>query len=430
MKTKNINPVMAWVVCLCAGLFFAYELMQMHMMNAISPMLMKDLSISATQFGLLSSTYFLADVIFLIPAGILLDRFSTRRIILFAMVLCIIGTVGFALANSLQVASIFHFFSGIGNGFCFLSCMILIARWFPLKKRAFVIGVVITVGMLGGVLAQTPFSLLAEHFTWRNAMLIDACIGACIFALIFLFVRDTPEQKTVHPTNIQSGSFAQDLITSLKNTQTLFAGLYTGLMNLPLMVIGAAYGSLFLTQIHGFSLISASFVVSMIAMGSIVGSPIAGFISDKMGKRKPLMLLGIFLSLIIFFAIIFAPTGSFNLLIVLFFLLGVVTSTQVIGYPVVAESNPSHLTGTSMGIAAVIIMGLAGLSHPISGSLLDHYWDGKIVNEMHIYSSSNFFMAFSVLIVGFVVSLFSVALLKETYCKENISTEQRCKSSV
>ena len=131
------QKMMAWLVCISAGLFFSYELIQMHMLNSISPFIIKEFNLSATSFSYLSATYLLADVCFLIPAGMLLDRYSTRHIILIAMGFCIAGTFGFALAQDIYQACICHFLSGIGNAFCFLSCMMLVARWFDVKKTGF-----------------------------------------------------------------------------------------------------------------------------------------------------------------------------------------------------------------------------------------------------------------------------------------------------
>jgi len=190
------RSVLPWVVCFSASLFFAYELLQLHVMNAISPMLMRDLKLSATDFGYLSSTYLIADVIFLLPAGIILDRFSIRKVILTALFFCLVGTAGFAKATSLPFAAGCHFLSGIGNAFCFLSCIMLISRWFPKERQAFVVGLMITIGMLGGVVAQLPFSLLAQTLTWRAALMIDAAIGVILFALIFSFVKDAPMKIT------------------------------------------------------------------------------------------------------------------------------------------------------------------------------------------------------------------------------------------
>ena len=410
---QHFKPVLAWVVCLAAGLFFSYELMQFHMLNAISSMLLKDLHISATQFGILGSTYLLADVIFLLPAGIILDKFSPRKVILTALFVCVLGTVGFSLSTTFFQACLSHFLSGIGNAFCFLSCMIFVSRWFPVQKQAFVIGVIVTLGMLGGVIAQAPFAYLAHHVTWRNAMLIDGAIGVALFLLIFLVVKNAPqhhEEKSLSETP----SFWKDLISCFCNKQTLLCGLYTALTNLPLMVIGAAWGSLFLSQVHGIPLSSASFVAGMICMGTIIGSSLCGFLSDLMGKRKLLMLIGAVTSLVIMVLIMTVERASVSMMISLFFLLGLTSSTQVLSYPLIAESTPSHLTGTSMSIAAVMIMGLAAVAQLVSGKLLDLSWNGLIINGFSIYEPKDFRNCFMIFPIGLSLASFSVMWIKES----------------
>ncbi|NRA89736.1 MAG: MFS transporter [Simkaniaceae bacterium] len=410
---QNILP---WIVCFSASLFFAYELLQLHVMNAISPMLIKDLGLSATDFGYLSSTYLLADVIFLLPAGMLLDRFSVRKVMLTALFLCLIGTAGFAKSTSLGMAASCHFLSGIGNAFCFLSCIMLISRWFPKERQAFMVGLMITIGMLGGVVAQLPFSLLAQSLNWRAALMIDASIGVLLFAVIFAFVKDAP--KKFAKKKEASIPFFEGLKRSVLNLHNICCGLYTCFMNLPLMVISAVWGTLFLTQVHHLSIATSSFIVSMICMGTIVGSPIYGWISDRIHRRKTLMVFGGVISIITFVCILLVRFPSEGMLTFLFFSLGFFTSSQTLGYPAITEHNPKELTGTSMGIAALIIMGIPALIQPLSGKLLDMSWDGTMSNGAPLYSASDFQTAFLIFPIGFLISLFALLKIKESPKKE------------
>ncbi len=403
--------LLPWIICFSASLFFAYELLQLHVMNALSPMLMKDLSLNATEFATLCSTYLWADVMFLLPAGILLDRFSVRRVILVALLFCLFGTAGLSQANSLAFASLCHFFSGIGNAFCFLSCIMLISRWFPKERQAFLIGLMVTIGMLGGVVAQRPFSILAEHFSWRQALMIDAMIGVALFALIFAFVKDAPSQiKKVKEDSI---SFFQGLKKSVLNIHNICCGLYTCFMNLPLMIISAVWGSLFLTQVHGIELSTASSIASMICIGTIVGSPLFGWASDKLRQRLPLMIFGGISSIATFGVIMYLPNPDAQTFAVLFFALGFLTSAQTLSYPAITENNPKELTGTSMGVAAVLIMGLPALIQPLSGKLLDWSWNGTMVDGVRIYSASDFHLAFLLFPIGFAISLLSLFKIKD-----------------
>lgn len=401
-----------WIVCFSASLFFAYELLQLHVMNAIAPMLMRDLALNATQFGGLSATYLLADVIFLLPAGIILDRFSVRKVILVALFLCVIGTSGFCRVQSFPLACLFHFLSGIGNAFCFLSCMMLIARWFPKNKQAFIVGLMITMGMLGGVVAQRPFSILSEWYGWRQALFIDALIGIGLFVLIFLFVQDAPSKNPSKERKEKDQPFWKGMKQAASNFTNIYCGLYTCFLNLPLMIISAVWGTLFLTQVHHIPSAKASFIVSMICMGTIVGSPLYGFISDKIGRRFLPMLFGCITSTCVMLGIMFTPSPSERLLSLLFFLLGLFTSSQVIGYAVISESNPKEISGRSMGLAAFIIMGIPAILQPVTGKLLDWKWDGTIINAVPYYSQSNYIIAFSIFPIAFILSLFTLYKLR------------------
>ncbi|MEM8727761.1 MAG: MFS transporter [Chlamydiota bacterium] len=411
-ETTAFKTVMLpWIVCCSASLFFAYELLQLHVMNALSPMLIKDLSLSGTEFATLCSTYLWADVIFLLPAGIILDRFSVRGVILIALLFCLMGTLGLSQSTSLRFASICHFFSGIGNAFCFLSCMMLISRWFPKERQAFSIGLMVTVGMLGGVIAQGPFSILAKYFSWRQALLIDALIGVGLFAVIFTFVKDSPEKMKQLRT--ESIPFFQGVKRSILNFHNICCGLYTCFMNLPLMLIGAVWGSLFLTQVHGLELGTASFIAGMICIGTIVGSPLFGWASDRLRKRRPLMIFGGISSMILFGIILYLSHPGAHLFAILFFALGFLTSAQTLGYPAIGENTPKELTGTSMSVAAVIIMGLPALIQPLLGKLLDWSWNGTIVDGAPFYSASDFRLMFLIFPIGFAISLLTLIKIKD-----------------
>ena len=410
LPSSKIQKLLPYLVCFSASLFFAYELVQFHMMNAISPYLMKDLQMGATSFGQLCATYLLADVIFLLPAGIILDRFSTRKIIISALLLCIIGTFGFSFAHSFKEAALCHFLSGIGNAFCFLSCMMLVARWFPKEKQAFIIGLVITMGMLGAVFAQYPVSLIAEMFSWRSALVADAAIGIGILALVYLFVHDGPKPATSE----KAVPFWQGIKRSILNIQNILCGIYTCFMNMPLMVLSAVWGSLFLSQVHGIPLANASFISGMIGVGTIIGSPLYGYLSNRTSAKKSWMTLGSLTSIFFMVLIMVLPHPSEMLLTALFFSLGLASSSQVLGYPLITENSPEELTGTSMGIAAVIIMGLPMLIQPISGLLLDLGWQGTMQNGAPLYSHANFIVAFAIFPIGFFLSFLSTYRIKES----------------
>jgi MFS family permease len=396
-----------WLVCVIAACFFSYELVQLHMLNALAPHIMADLSLSATGLGVLSSTYLLADVIFLIPAGCLLDRFSVRAVILTALSLCIFGTLGFAFSQNLAQAAVSHFFSGIGNAFCFLSCMMLAKSWFR-DKSTFVMSVMVTIGLLGGVIAQLPFTLLATAFNWRNALLIDAGIGVLIWILNYAIVKEPQPLADVKRPSWDLPALFHQIKKGAAVKETWICGFYTGLMNLPLMIISALMGNLFLTHVHQLDQKTASMVISAISLGTIMGSTVFGWIAQQLKVKKPLMAAGALASLTVFMFLMQPQPQSPLILGVLFFLLGLFTSSQVLGYPVITDAAPEEAKGTAMGLSAFVIMGLAFVLQPLTGWILDH---SGLANQH--YRPEDFMKALMVFPLAFVIAFFLSLILKE-----------------
>jgi MFS family permease len=412
-----------WIVCFSAALFFFYEFIQMNMFSAIDADLMKAFNINAHQLGLLSAVYFYSNVIFLFFAGMLLDRFSTRRIIFISLSICAGGTLAFALSHNYYLAGFFRFLTGIGSAFCFLSCIRLASRWFPPKKMALVSGLIVTMAMIGGMVAQTPLTLLVEQFGWRQALVYDAALGLVILAIIMLNVRNYPIGVSYAAADYEQHKFLTQLgyWRSFKlayfKVQNWLCGIYSSLLNLSIFLLGAIWGSLYLMQIHHFSHEQATYPTSLIFTGTILGSPLMGWLSDKIGRRKPLMLVGALLSLGLVLIIIYAPDLSLVSYSTLFFLLGLTTSTQVISYPTVNESNPKMITATAVSVVSVCCIGGGAIFQPLFGWLMDLGHDAVVVDGVHVYSLHDYHMGLAILPIAFLLALLAAILIKETRCQ-------------
>lgn len=407
----------AWVVCISAALFFFYEFIQMQMFNAINGQLRSDFAVDASALGLLSSTYLIADMLVLIPAGFILDRISSRKVIIAAMILGVSGTLGFALSHSLVAAGIFHAISGAGQSFCFLSAYVLVSRWFPARQHAFVIGVVVTMAFIGGMIAQTPLAILAENVGWRQALLYDVILGMTVIGIIYWNVKDYPAELASHCEAEMANNRKTPLLSSLveagRNSQNWLTALYTALLNLPIMVLTAVWGSPYLQRVHHLDNRHATLVTMMIFVGSIIGCPLIGWWSDHIGKRKQPMIIGGVLSLATIGLLMVMPSLSFMQLMLIFFALGLFTSAQIITYPVIAESNPSHINGIACGLAATVIMGMGMFAQPIFGWILDSHWTGQLLNHTRIYNAHAYETAMLMFPVTFIIGLIAVGLARE-----------------
>lgn len=409
----------AWLVVMVSALFFFYEFVQMNMFDTINADLMQTYNVSAASISNLSAGYFYADVLLLFPAGIILDKFSTRKLLSFAMAASVIATFCFSLTSNYWIAFAMRLVSGFGAAFNLLSSLRLASRWFPSSKLALVTGAVVTMAMLGGFVAQTPMTLLVNSVGWRHAVQIDALMGAVFLNLIILLVKDYPEGYVHIKTKSENKlPIMQTIKKILNNRQNWLAGFYTSFLNLPIVVLGALWGIQYLTQIMHFSRTQASLIASMLFIGTIIGSPIFGFISDKIKRRKPLMIAGAIASIFVVLLIRYAGMPSFGIMLSLFLLLGIFTSTQVISYPVITESNSLALTGAALGMSSILIQAGGAVFQPLVGLLLDAHWNGLKVNNIPVYSANDYHFAFMIFPIAFIIGLIFAFLIRETNATE------------
>ncbi|MDR3490588.1 MAG: MFS transporter [Gammaproteobacteria bacterium] len=419
--TAAKHTKLAWAVTLTAALFFFYEFIQLILPNAINVQLMQAFDLNAPELGWLASMYFCANAIFLFPAGNLLDRYSTKKLLLGAVALCTIGTFVFAIAPDYRIAAAGRFVVGIGAAFCFLSCIRVASRWFPPSRMALVTGVVVTMAMLGGFVAQSPLVLLTKWIGWRHAILWDAGLGIFIALAIIFIVQDRPpnshEEAKADKAKLQNLGFLRCIKLVLLNPNNWLGGIYTSLLNLPVFLLGGLWGMRYLVQVHNLTEVQASYATSMLFVGVIFGSPMFGWFSDHIGRRCLPMILGAVASLIVMLILMYTPDLSLTSLIILFFLIGFVTSSQVLSYPAIAELNPISLTGTAVSIASVTIMCSGVIFQPLFGWMLELNWDHTMVSDVPVYSAHDFNTAMWIMPIAFVIGIAIAAKIRETYCQ-------------
>lgn len=402
------SRILPWLVCCAAGMFFFYEFIQLNVFNTISKELIENFHLSPKQLGIFSSCYFYAQIIFILPAGLILDKFSVKKTVMLALSLCIVSTYWLSTTNNNTVAFVMRFFVGFGSAFCFLSCLKLINRWIPAKWTAFATGLVVTMAMLGGLVAQTPASILFNYVGWRTGLKLDVLLGIIILFLITIFVKDYPTNyKSYNHTN-EYLSLKNSILTIASKKENWLYGTYTCFMNLPIFVFGALWGNSYLINVNHLMPTPASLVVSMILFGTIVGAPVLGFISDKLNKHKNIMLWSSVFCLLLSIIIFFQTNASINKLMLYFFVLGFLSSAQCISYPMMMKITPSFLTCTAIAFTGLIIMLGGGLLQPLWGIIVEN---GIFFIKSSYYSNQH--LAFFVLIMGFLFAIAISAYLKE-----------------
>ena len=417
-KESFRTAILPWIICFAASLFFFYEFIQGNMFASIADNIMHDFHIQADKMTYLSSIYYFSNVIFLFLAGFLLDRFSNKKIIMIAMLLCVLSTFVLAQAHSFYLALFCRFLTGIGSAFCFLGPIRIASRWFPPKRMAMVTGAIVTMAMTGGMLAQYPLTQLVLSVGWRNAVVSVAWLGVVMLIFMAFWIKDKPENGAA-----SSRSNLSIFVRAKKaylNPQTLCAALYASLMNMAVAVFGAMMGSLYLMQRLDVGKADAAMVNSMLFLGAIIGGPLIGWFSDKIGLRILPMKLGALASVITMLGILYLPV-SLGWMGVLFFLLGFFTAAQVISYAFVAESSLPAMTATAVSAVSILAQGGYIVYQNLFSSLLLRHGDMHMVDGVPIYSLADYQVAAIILPIGLVLAVLTLVRLKETHCRHIVA---------
>ena len=115
--------------------------------------------------------------------------------------------------------------------------------------------------------------------------------------------------------------------------------------------------------------------------------------------------------------IMYPPATSAWLLYALFFLLGAFTAAQTIGYPVIAESNEDKVLGTANGLSAVVLMGMAAVTNPLFGKLIELFGGGAEARDAQVQEA--FAKAIWVMPIAFIAAIVCALLLNETFKRES-----------
>jgi MFS family permease len=169
---------------------------------------------------------------------------------------------------------------------------------------------------------------------------------------------------------------------------------------------------------HGIERGEAAFAVMLILLGQGLGSPVMGWLSDRIGRRKPVMFLCSGLALITLCIAVYVHGLPLWLVYAILFLHGTGSSGIIVGFSTMREAAAPHLVGASLGIVNTFVMGFSAMIHPLLGLLLDTVWDERMEGGVRYYGTGDYELAMLVLPAALVIGLIAAALVRETWCGE------------
>jgi MFS family permease len=407
--TAAWRPLLAWSL---ASLFFCYGFVQRVSPSVMVAELMHDFSATAVILGNLSAFYFYAYAALQIPVGLLMDRIGPRRLMTAAVAVAAAGSVLFAASEAITGAYFGRLLIGAGAAFSWVGVLTVLTQWFPARRFALFTGMAQAVGMAGAIFGQAPLAVSVEQIGWRSTLLVLSGIGFAIAVGIWLVVRDKQHEAAT------SDGIGASLKVLLRNRETWLNAVFGLSMTAPMLAFAALWAVPYLTTLHGIDRAGAAGVVSFMFVGWAIGAPVMGWLSDRIGARKPVMLIGALVNIVTFLAAIQLPWLPLSALSVVIFVNGLGASAMVLGFACAREHNPPQMSSTAMSIVNVAVIGSGALFQPLVGLLLDLQWNGALADGVRVYSADAFRVALSQLSIAGLCGLGATLLMKESLARQ------------
>lgn len=409
----------AWIIWSIAAAFFFLEYIVRISPGVMTEPLQRDFNITAASLGMLSACFYYPYVLMQIPVGMLVDKFGTRWILGIMAIVCACSVFLFASTHTLLLAEIARCLMGLTGAFAFVGALKLASTWFSPNRFGFLAGMTQALGMFGGAAGAGPLAALVGYAGWRFSLITLGVLIALLSVAFLFIIRDKPEPNQA--TKIKNkASFFTGLLTVIKNPMIWLNGFIVGLLYAPTAAFGELWGPLYIQQVYGISPELGATLISCIFIGWAVGGPLFGWISDKICRRKPVIIGSTVLSLLFISILLYMPFLPLSILFIIAFLYGISNIGVATCYATACEFNPIHLAGTSVGFTNMFSIMIGGaVMQPLIGWLLDLGWKGAYLNNIRIYTAQNFQTVMLILPASLIICLILCIFLKESYGGKN-----------
>lgn len=406
----------AWLVWGLAVAYYFFDYLARVSPGVMHQYLQIEFDLNEAQFGILTASFYVPYVFMQIPVGLIVDRISIRWLLTTMSLLTAFGCCVFGLANGLMTASIGRMLIGFSAAFAFVCSLRLATSWFPPTMLGLLSGLTQALGMLGAAAGQAPVSFLLSNVTWRHSMLIIAFLFIALSGLLYQFIQDKPGERRYELRSMNRMNVLDSLAIVLSSPQTWLNALYTGFLFAPTAVIGEAFGPDYLQFGRGFGAHTAAFAVGLIFIGWGISGPLSGWLSDRVGRRKPFMILSALFGILFTTLIVYSPHLSVFTTYLLFFAFGATNTGVAIGYAVSTEIHDRKVVGTSIAFTNMASIFVGALLQPLVGALVDMVSGARAYNVESLLLS-DFQAGLKLLPISSFIALILALAVKETYCQ-------------
>lgn len=352
--TLSHRPSHWWVIFLpfALGYYLSYLLRTVN--AVISPDLTADLGLSASDLGLLTSTYFLTFGLAQIPLGIALDRYGPKRVLGTLLVFAAIGSAAFAMGDTREQLTLARGLIGLGVSACLMSALKGFALWYPPERQSSMTGFIMAAGALGALTASTPMEAMLPFLGWRGVFWLIAGLSIGLSILVFTTLPGDAANSSQESLGQNLRSVAKIFLSPnflrFAGSATFFTGGFMAMQSL--------WAIPWLMNVNGFTLTHAAQYLLTLNLGMLAGQLSIGFFGTTLSRRgvTPLHLIQFgYGAMLIVQGMILTQIGP---ALLLWFLLGVLSSVNAQTYVATATQFPKSAFGRVS--TAINLMAFAG----------------------------------------------------------------------
>ncbi|MHC1709742.1 MAG: MFS transporter [Methanomassiliicoccales archaeon] len=328
--------------------------------------LQESFGVGLTAVAVLSSAYFYAYMVMQLPCGVLTDRWGPRRTVCTFTALSALGALVTALASSFEMVVAGRIMIGLGVAMVYIPTLKVLSSWFRKDEFSTLTGVLLMVGNIGGLAAAGPLAAMSDYAGWRQVFLALAVLTAVLTWLMWLLVRDRPQDVGLPAVEVIEEEAKLPLSCSLRQIfgsgmrfwpfAIIFFFMYGSLM-----VYQGLLGGPYFRDVLGWDKVDYGFSLTFVGLGMIAGCPVSGFLSDRVLRSRRKVVVAGTAAFTVMWGVLWLASGRLNdqaVYAALHFVFGFFAGWYVPIYGQVKDAFPRSMTGTSL--AALNIFPFAG----------------------------------------------------------------------
>ena len=193
LPETNLQKFIFIFLPFACGYFLSYLYRSTN--TVLAPYLSSDLNLNAEQLGLITSAYFLTFGLFQLPLGVLLDKYGARKVQSILFLIAAIGAILFSLGNDVWSLVTARGLIGLGVSGALMAAFKAFAVWFPKERLPLLIGLFMSAGGMGAIVASTPLEMALQITDWRGVYLFIGIVTIFVGVLIFFIVPEKRENS-------------------------------------------------------------------------------------------------------------------------------------------------------------------------------------------------------------------------------------------